>query len=237
VEAIKECYVHRDFAGGLRLSSNSTISIGRGGKISLPTSFEKIVAPAADYADVARRLLEAERCALLVVDIQEKLLPPIFQKEQLVRNAKLLIRAAGVLKIPAIVSTQYAKGLGGTVPEIASLLPESGAIDKNLFSCLGSEVFCTLLKRLPGNRNTLLLCGMESHICVTQTALAALREGYIVHVASDAVSSRTEWNWKIGLERMRAAGAVISSTEMMIYELMRSSGSPAFKEMLPYLKG
>jgi nicotinamidase-related amidase len=203
----------------------------------MPTSFEKIAAPAADYADVARRPLEAERCALLVVDIQEKLLPPIFQKEQLVRNAKLLIRAAGVLKIPAIVSTQYAKGLGGTVPEIASLLPESGAIDKNLFSCFGSEVFCTLLKRLPGNRNTLLLCGMESHICVTQTALAALREGYIVHVASDAVSSRTEWNWKIGLERMRAAGAVISSTEMMIYELMRSSGSPAFKEMLPYLKG
>ncbi|MGC2538978.1 MAG: hydrolase [Candidatus Sulfotelmatobacter sp.] len=201
----------------------------------MPTSFEKIAA--ADYADVARRPLEAERCALLVVDIQEKLLPPIFQKEQLVRNAKLLIRAAGVLKIPAIVSTQYAKGLGGTVPEIASLLPESGAIDKNLFSCLGSEVFCTLLKRLPGNRNTLLLCGMESHICVTQTALVALREGYIVHVASDAVSSRTEWNWKIGLERMRAAGAVISSTEMMIYELMRSSGSPAFKEMLPYLKG
>jgi nicotinamidase-related amidase len=168
----------------------------------MPTSFEKIAA--ADYADVARRPLEAERCALVVVDIQEKLLPPIFQKEQLVRNAKLLIRAAGVLKIPAIVSTQYAKGLGGTVPEVASLLPESGAIDKNLFSCLGSEVFCTLLKRLPGNRNTLLLCGMESHICVTQTALAALREGYIVHVASDAVSSRTEWNWKIGLERMRA---------------------------------
>ena len=137
----------------------------------------------------------------------------------------------------ALADFLMARKLGATVPEIASLLPESGAIDKNLFSCLGSEVFCTLLKRLPGNRNTLLLCGMESHICVTQTALAALREGYIVHVASDAVSSRTEWNWKIGLERMRAAGAVISSTEMMIYELMRSSGSPAFKEMLPYLKG
>jgi len=82
---------------------------------------------------VARRALEADRCALLVVDIQEKLLPPIFQKEQLVRNAKLLIRAADVLKIPAIVSTQYAKGLGGTVPEVASLLPETEAIDKNLF--------------------------------------------------------------------------------------------------------
>jgi nicotinamidase-related amidase len=106
-----------------------------------------------------------------------------------------------------------------------------------MFSCFGSEVFCNLLKRLPGERSILLLCGMESHICVTQTALAALRDGYLVHVASDAVSSRTEWNWKIGLERMRAAGAVISSTEMMIYELVRASSSAAFKELLPYLKG
>ena len=193
------------------------------------------IAP-ADYAEMARRPLEADQCALVVVDIQSKLLPPIFQKEQLVRNSQLLIRAAGILKIPSLVSTQYAKGLGGTVPEISSLLPQTEAIDKQLFSCFGSDMFCTMLKRLPGNRNTLLLCGMESHICVMQTALGALREGYLVHVASDAVGSRTEWNWKIGLDRMRAAGAVISSTEMMIYELMRSSGSAAFKELLPYLR-
>ncbi len=203
----------------------------------MSTVLENISTPRRDYCEVARQSLEADRCALIVVDIQQKLLPPIFQKEQLISNAKLLIRAAGILKIPAIVSTQYAKGLGGTVPEIAALLPETEAIDKNLFSCFGSDAFCTLLKRLPGNRNTLLLCGMESHICVMQTALAALREGYLVHVASDAVSSRTEWNWKIGLDRMRAAGAVISSTEMMIYELIRSSSSPAFKELLPHLKG
>jgi nicotinamidase-related amidase len=181
--------------------------------------------------------LEPDQCALVVIDIQEKLLPPIFQKEQLVRNAQLLIRAASILKIPALVSTQYAKGLGGTVPEIAALMAGTDAIDKTLFSCFGSEAFCSSLKRLPGIRRTLLLCGMESHICVTQTALGALREGYLVHIASDAVSSRTEWNWKIGLERMRAAGAVISSTEMMIYELMRASSSAAFKELLPYLKG
>jgi nicotinamidase-related amidase len=204
---------------------------------SMSPVFENVAASTVDYAEVVRRPLEAERSALLVVDIQEKLLPPIFQKDQLVRNSKLLIRAAGMLKIPAVLSTQYAKGLGKTVPELASLLPETEAIDKDRFSCFGSEVFCTLLKRLPGNRNTLLLCGMESHICVMQTALAALREGYLVHVASDAISSRTEWNWKIGLERMRAAGAVISSTEMMIYELMRSSSSPAFKDMLTHLKG
>jgi nicotinamidase-related amidase len=195
------------------------------------------LAAAVDHAEIASRALDAEQCALVVVDIQEKLLPPIFEKEQLVRNAQLLIRAAGILKIPALVSTQYSKGLGQTVPEIASLLPETDAIDKQLFSCFGSDIFCTLLKRLPGNRNTLLLCGMETHICVMQTALAALRDGYLVHVASDAVGSRSEWNWKVGLDRMLAAGAVISSTEMMIYELMRSSGSPAFKELLPYLKG
>ena len=78
---------------------------------------------------------------------------------------------------------------------------------------------------------------MESHICVTQTALGALREGYLVHVASDAVSSRTEWNWKIGLDRMRAAGAAISSTEMMIYELMRSSSSAAFQRVVAAPEG
>jgi nicotinamidase-related amidase len=202
-------------------------------ELFMVTAFENAT---ADYAEIARRALEAERCALLVVDIQEKLLPPIFRKEELVRNSKLLIQAAAVLKIPAVVSTQYSKGLGKIVPEVASLLPGTEAIDKDQFSCFGSEAFCTLLKRLPGKRNTLLLCGMESHICVMQTALAGLREGYLVHVASDAVSSRTEWNWKIGLERMRAAGTVISSTEMMIYELMRSSAAPAFKEMLPHLK-
>jgi nicotinamidase-related amidase len=201
------------------------------------TIVENVTSGTPEYAEVARRPLQAEHCALVVVDIQTKLLPPIFQKEQLVRNAQLLIRAAEILKMPSLMSTQYAKGLGPTVPEIASLLPETEAIDKLMFSCFGSDAFCTLLKRLPGNRNTLLLCGMESHICVAQTVLAALREGYLVHVASDAVGSRTEWNWKIGLERMRAAGAILSSTEMMIYELMRSSGSAAFKELLPYLKG
>ena len=80
------------------------------------------------------------------------------------------------------------------------------------------------------------MCGIESHICVTQTVVGALNNGYLVHVASDAVSSRTEWNWKIGLDRMRAAGAVISSTEMMIYELLRTSSGAAFKELLQYLK-
>src|ERR1700719_1529955 len=161
----------------------------------------EIASKTSDYAELARRPLEADQCALVVIDIQQKLLPSIFQKEQLVRNAQLLIRAAGILKVPTLLSTQYAKGLAGTVPEIAALLTGTEPVDKTLFSCFGSDAFCALLKHLPRQRNTLLLCGMESHICVTQTALGALREGYLPHVASDAVSSRTEWNWKIGVER------------------------------------
>ncbi|HZU43120.1 MAG TPA: hydrolase [Terriglobales bacterium] len=189
-----------------------------------------------DGAEIARRPLEAENCALLVIDIQEKLLPPVHERERLVRNSQLLIRLAKILHMPVIASTQYAKGLGNTVSDVASLLPNGDIVDKLQFSCFGSDVFCSLVKNLPGNRNTMLLCGMETHICVMQTALAALRNGYLVHVASDAVGSRSEWNWKVGLERMRAAGAIISSTEMMIYELLRSSGTPAFKEILPHLK-
>jgi nicotinamidase-related amidase len=189
-----------------------------------------------DYSEIARRPLIPEQCALLVVDIQEKLLPPIFRKDQLLRNAQLLIRLGGILDLPTLLTTQYSKGLGPTVPKIASLLPGIEAHDKLQFSCFGSDAFCSSLKRLPGQRTTLLLCGMETHICVAQTALAALRQGYLVHVASDAVSSRTEWNWQIGLDRMRAAGAIVSSVEMMMYELLQSSGSSAFKELLPYLK-
>lgn len=191
--------------------------------------------PSAEIAEAARRSLDPAECALIVIDIQEKLLPPIFERERVVKNSQLLIRAAGILKLPTIATTQYSKGLGESVPDIKSLLPPD-SIDKQMFSCFGSDVFCSVLKRLPGRRNTVLLCGMESHICVAQTALAALREGYLVHVASDAVSSRTEWNWKVGLDRMRAAGAVISSTEMMIYEMLRSSGTEEFKAILPHLR-
>ncbi len=192
---------------------------------------------AHDVNEIARQPLQVQDCALLVVDIQEKLLPPIFNREQLVRNSQLLVRLAKILELPILMTTQYAKGLGNTTPDVASLLPDIRAIDKLEFGCFGSDQFCGAMKSLPGNRNTVLLCGMETHICVMQTALGALQQGYIVHVASDAVGSRVEWNWKIGLDRMRAAGAVISSTEMMIYELLRSSGSAAFKQMLPYLKG
>ena len=133
--------------------------------------------PQTDFAEIARRMIEPEQCALLAIDIQEKLLPPIFERERLLKNSQLLIRLAGILKIPVILTTQYARGLGATVPDIASLLPDSPPIDKTMFSCFGSDAFCSTLKRMPGNRTTVLLCGMESHICVTQTEIAALDRG------------------------------------------------------------
>lgn len=192
---------------------------------------------ASDRKEAARRPLAAERTALVVVDIQEKLLPPIHQKERLVRNAQLLLRLAGILKLPVLATTQYARGLGATVPEIASLLPPgTRPIDKLEFGCFGNPDFCGAVGKLPKERDTLLVCGMETHICVTQTVLGALQQGRVVHVASDACGSRAEWNWQAGIERMREAGAVISSTEMAIYELLGGSGTAQFKEMLQYLK-
>ena len=192
--------------------------------------------PVTDPSEVARRPLEANKSALIVVDIQEKLLPPIFEKERLVRNSQLLLRLAKIIDLPVLATTQYAKGLGATVPEVAELLPPGEVMDKTAFSCFGSDRFYSAVNALPGNRNTLIVCGMETHICVLQTVLGALNQGFLVHVASDAVSSRTEWNRNIGLRRMEVAGALISSTETIIYELLRGSGTPEFKEMLRHLK-
>ena len=182
----------------------------------------------------AQQRLRRQDCALVVIDIQEKLLPPIHERDRLVRNAQLLLRLAQILDLPIIATTQYACGLGAVVPQIASLLP--AASDKLEFSCFSNQDFCGTVKHRAKNRNTLLLCGMETHICVMQTALGALEAGYLVHVAADAVGSRSEFNWKVGLERMREAGAIISSTETIIYELLGGSGTPEFKQMLPYLR-
>jgi nicotinamidase-related amidase len=199
-----------------------------------PSSLPELAGLAGE--PIARRTLDASQCVLVVIDIQEKLLSAIPTREELVRNARTLIHLAKILDIPVLVTTQYSKGLGATVPEIAELLKAVKVIDKMDFGCFGHEEFRNALRDLPGHRTTVLLCGTESHICVMQTALGSLENGYMVHIASDAVGSRTDWNWRLGLERMEQAGCVISSTEMMMYELLRRSGTAQFKEMLPYIK-
>jgi len=200
------------------------------------TSLERVetLAPSTPH-NPARRLLDADRCALVVIDIQEKLLPPMFNREELIRNARLLLRLASIIKLPVLATTQYAQGLGATVSEITELMAGVELHDKVEFSGFGAESFRTELKKY-NDRDTLLLCGMETHICVMQTAVSALNNGYTVHVAADAAGSRTEANWRAGLRRMENAGCVISTTEMMMYELMHRSGSATFKAMLPHLK-
>jgi nicotinamidase-related amidase len=181
-------------------------------------------------------LLTPDTSILLLIDPQEKILPGVFESERVTNNCILLIKLARVTKIPLVVTTQYKRGLGNIVEAIRGELLEAGTADKVEFGCFNDERFVECIKAFGHARNTVILSGIESHICVAQTALGALERGYNVHVASDATSSHTTWNWKIGLERMREAGAVISSTEMIIYEVLKRSDSAEFKAMLPYLR-
>jgi nicotinamidase-related amidase len=183
----------------------------------------------------AARLLHPERTVLVVVDLQERLLPAIEGAEGVLRNSVLLLRLADVLALPVVLTTQYARGLGPTVPPVLEASGGAAPLDKVSFGCFGSPEFTGRLAGLAG-RDQLVVAGIESHICVAQTVLGAIDRGYAVHVASDATGSRTAENRAIGLGRMARAGAVISSTEMAVYELLGRSDGAAFKRMLPLLK-
>ena len=179
--------------------------------------------------------LDRERTTLVVIDMQEKLLPAIFESERVLRNTILLMRTASALEIPIVLTTQYAKGLGATVPQIAQEAPGTTPLDKVAFGCFGDEHILLRLAAL--GRTQLLVAGVESHICVMQTVLGALAHHYVVHVASDATSSRSEHNWRVGLARMDRAGALVSSAETAVYELLRRSDGATFRTILPLLKG
>ena len=180
-------------------------------------------------------LLRPERTALVVVDLQEKLLPVIAGRERVVRNSLLLMRLAEILEIPVVLTTQYRKGLGEIVPEVLGAAPRAQPLDKVSFGCFADEGFLNRLRGLTG-RDQLVVTGIECHICVAQTVLGALDQGYQAHVVGDAVGSRTDENHRIGLARMERAGALVSSAEMAIYELLGRSDSEAFRKMLPHLK-
>jgi nicotinamidase-related amidase len=183
----------------------------------------------------AAGVLQPERTALVVVDLQEKLLPAIAGGERVLRNSVLLLKLASLTGLPVVLTTQYRRGLGPTVAEVTAAAPGVEPLDKVSFGCFGSPEFLARLRAL-GGRDQLLVAGIESHICVAQTVLGALARGYTVHLASDAVGSRTEENRAVGIGRMEKAGALVSSTEMAIYELLGSSDGAAFKKMLPLLK-
>ena len=179
--------------------------------------------------------LDPDQTALVVVDLQEKLLPAIDGEARVLHNSLLLLRLASILDMPVVLTSQYAKGLGCTVPAVLEAAPDVEPLDKLSFGCFGDESFTRRLGEL--GREQLLVAGVESHICVTQTVLGALDAGYRVHVMSDAVGSRVASNHDVGLSRMERAGALLSSAEMAIYELLGRSDGAAFKKMLPYLRG
>jgi nicotinamidase-related amidase len=179
--------------------------------------------------------LRPERAVLVVVDLQEKLVPAIANRDAVVASSLLLMRAAGALGVPIVLTTQYQKGLGPVLPEVAAAAPGAAPLDKRSFGCFGDEGFVSHLRGQAG-RDQLVVAGVETHICVCQTVLGAIDAGLEVHVASDAVGSRTAANREVGLARMERAGAVLSSAEMAVYELLGRSDGPAFKAILPYLK-
>jgi nicotinamidase-related amidase len=161
---------------------------------------------------------QRQHTALLVIDVQERLMPVIYENEKVFSNVNKLLRGAEILNLETIITEQYPKGLGNTCKEI---------IEKVCFSCMLSEPVNEQLKLT--NITDVVICGAESHICVLKTALDALKAGYNVHVVADAVSSRTAENKQIAIERMRQSGAFITSTESILFMLLDQAGTDEFK--------
>ena len=180
---------------------------------------------------MTENLIVKEDSVLVVVDVQEKLIPVIANGEKVIDNVVRLLKFSQIIGLPVILTEQ--EKLGATLSEIKDLIPDTRPIPKLVFNCFGSDEFEQAVQET--GRNTLILTGVETHICVAQTALHALPE-FRVHVVSDATSSRTVENCNIGLQRMRQAGAVITSTEMLIFELLQRAGTDQFRATLPLVK-
>jgi nicotinamidase-related amidase len=168
-------------------------------------------------------MLDRQRAALVVIDIQEGFRKAIAGFDAVVRNAAILVQGARVLGVPVVVTEQYPRGLGDTVAELARHLAGVQRLEKVVFSAAEADGFD--LQR----RTQALVCGIEAHVCVSQTVMGLLERGIEVHVASDAVSSRQPENRALALDRLERAGAVRSSTETALFELLRRAGTDEFK--------
>ncbi|MCL4177838.1 MAG: hydrolase [Verrucomicrobia bacterium] len=180
-----------------------------------------------------RRIARA-RAGLLVVDVQERLLPAMDDRERLLVDLVRLARGAALLKLPVWITEQYPKGLGATVPQMREALGEVETFEKLTFSAGGAT---GLMASLAARAVTeVILCGIEAHVCVAQSCLDLLDAGMRVFVVVDAVGSRTAANRAVGIDRMREAGALLVSTEMILFELMEAAGGPDFKELQRLVK-
>ena len=174
--------------------------------------------------------LDRNKAVLVVIDVQEKLCRAMDGKvlEQLTRNVTILQEAAREMGIPIIATEQYVKGLGETIPALKEQLTDP-ALEKMTFSCCGESPFPDRLRAL--GKTQVIITGMETHVCVLQTVLELLDGGYTVHLVRDAAMSRRKENWLIGIETARAAGAVITSTETALFQLLRTAGTDEFKKL------
>jgi nicotinamidase-related amidase len=177
--------------------------------------------------------LDRSRTALVVVDVQEAFRPAVLDFEQVARNVATLVRGARILGLPTIVTEQYPQGLGHTVAEVSEHLDVT-PIEKVAFSAVDADGFPGALRG--AERDQVLLCGIEAHVCVNQTAQDLIADGREVHVAQDAVSSRTAENRALGLHRMERSGAIATSVETALFELLRQAGTPEFKEVQALVK-
>ena len=179
-------------------------------------------------------MLDIQQCCLTVVDVQGKLAQLMHGREALFKNIQILVQAAKILDIPILWCQQVPNALGPTVPEIAQFLEDNEPIDKAAFSCCGEEQFNTELKKLA--RNQVLLCGIETHVCIYQTAIDLLQQDFHVEVIADAVSSRTLENKQIALNRLSAEGLKISCTEMVLFDLLKTAEHPQFRQIAKLVK-
>ena len=170
----------------------------------------------------------------VVVDIQERLAVAMSEKEKVIANTQHLVEAARLLNLPLLVTEQYPKGLGPTVAGIKDALTEYAPIEKVTFSCCGETSFLDAVTAV--GKKQIVLVGMETHVCVLQTCIDLLQAGYDLHVASDAVCSRSAENYRTALEYMRDAGAVITCTETVLFQLLEKAGSDEFKVISKRIK-
>lgn len=186
--------------------------------------------------NIDKFIINREDTVLLVVDIQERLFAAMKEKvrKNLLKNTEILIETANIYNIPIIVSEQYRKGLGPTMEELAKKIKDTDFLEKLHFDCMKEE---TLSDTLTGTgKNTIIIAGIEAHVCVFQTALTLLKRGKKVIIASDAVGSRRKHDWMTALNTLSAAGAVIYPTETISFMILEKAGTPEFKQLAPLFK-
>lgn len=179
-------------------------------------------------------MLDVQDCFLVVVDVQGRLAELMYEKDVLFKNIQILIKAAKILSIPILWTQQKPQAVGATVPQISELLTDNEPINKACFSCCGLKEFNDKINAV--NRKQVLLCGIEAHVCIYQTAAELIASGKEVHVIADAVSSRTKENKQTALQRMVTEGVKLSSVEMAVFELLKTAEHPQFKQILQLVK-